>query len=133
MESVPATESRGHGIGTTCSAPPPDQSLQPISIDVEPTSILENETAALVQANGGRIAGARARDKLHFGRSGASHARIDNAQAQPLHVLAERDRVGPLARMPRREEVLLVTQDKCGVPRTHERLRIRGGHARVPA
>jgi hypothetical protein len=63
--------------------------LHQVAVNVEPSLALANETTALVLANGGGIADTRARDKLHFGRSAACNARINNIQAQPFLILSE--------------------------------------------
>ena len=85
--------------------------LHQVAIYVEPPSALANETATLVLANGGGIADTRTRDELHFGSSSACNARINNIQAEPLLILAEWNRTGSRARVPCREQVLLVTQN----------------------
>ena len=63
--------------------------LHQVPIDVEPPPALENETTALVLANGGGIADTRTRDELDFGGSSACSGRLDNIQPQPLLILAE--------------------------------------------
>ena len=79
---------RQTGSGGTWLAP---VLLRQLPIDVKPPPAFANETAALVQANGGGIAGTRTRDELNLGRSVACDTRLDDAQTQPLLVLAERD------------------------------------------
>ena len=65
--------------------------LQQVPIDVEPSPAFANESAALVEANGGGVAGSGTCDEFNFRRGVARDTRIDDAQAQPLLVLAERD------------------------------------------
>src|SRR5258708_36294083 len=89
--------------------------LHQVAIDVEPPPALENETTALVLANGGGIADTRTRDELDFGRSNACNARLKDIQPQPLLIPAEWNRTGSRARVPCREQVSLVTQNVGGV------------------
>ena len=82
-----------------------------IAIDIEPSLILANKTAALMLANGGSIADTRTGDELHFGGIIACITRIDNPKSQPFLLAVEWDRTGSGTRMPRREQVLFVTQN----------------------
>lgn len=103
-----------------------------VAIDIEPPPTLANETTTLMLAYGGSIADARTGDELHFGRVFACHTRIDNPKSQPFLLPVEWNRTGSGTRMPCREQILLIAQDKGAVAGSHQRLRIGRGAASVP-
>ena len=105
--------------------------FHPVAIHIEPSPTLANEATALMLANGGSIADTRTGDELHFGRITACNTRIDDPKSQPLLIPVEWDRTGSGTRMPRREQILLVTQNEGAVAGSHQRLRVKWGIAGV--
>lgn len=89
----------------------PQKLPQIVTIDIEPTTGIVYESAALVQPGRRGATNTVARYELYFSSRGAGDLRLGEFQAQPPLLRIECDVSGTRARMPSVQKIGLVAQD----------------------